>query len=172
MFCDLNIPKPYFSVILKENKEEKRFVFVGEHYNNPILKKISRNESINKAEIKSLSIKLNIDEKDYLKKYNWHEYKNPIKFIKYKIHIDDTIENLRYKIMIVTQEDKNIIIPNNQQIYLKDGKVLGNFFKINDKPVTAIVDNKFSIDKKFITDEGFKRTEIKSDLVNNIHNLA
>jgi len=48
MFCDLNIPKPYFSVILKENKEEKRFVFVGEHYNNPILKKISRNESINK----------------------------------------------------------------------------------------------------------------------------
>lgn len=172
MFCNLNIIRPYFSVILKENKDEKRFVFIGEHYNNPILKKISRNETITKSEIKSLSLKLNINENDYLKKYNWHKYNHPIKFIKYKIHIDDTIENLRYKIMIVTQEDKKIIIPNNQQIYLKDGKVLGNFFKINDIPITAIVDNKFSIDKKFITDEGFKRTEIKSDLVNNIHNLV
>ena len=75
--------------------------------------------------------------------------------------------------MISTQTESRIIIPANQQLYTKSGRVIGMYFDVKGNPVTAITDpkNKFKIDKKFVTSEGFRRTETKSNLVNHIHYL-
>ena len=163
MFCNLKIAHPYYSVILKNFKEENRYVFVGNTYNNRILKKIENKIPITKKEIKKLD---SILETNY-SQYNWHEYKHPIKFIKYRIHVDDTVENLRNKIFIVLSTEEDYIIPNNQQLYLKSGRVFGNYFE----GVTGITHNKFKIDKKFVDKDGLKKIDIKVKKINNVHNL-
>ena len=173
MFCNLKISHPYYSVILKDFKQEERYVFIGEQYRNPVLKRIANKQKISSSEIKGLCDKLKIDHETYKSAYNWDKYEHPITFVKYRVRVDDTIENLRYKIMISTQTENRLIIPANQQLYTKSGRVIGIYFNVKGDQVTAITDpkNKFKIDKKFVTTEGFRRTENKSNLVNHIHYL-
>ena len=54
MFCNLKIAHPFFSVILKDHKDDKRFVFVGTEYNNEILKKIEKKKNITDSDKKKI----------------------------------------------------------------------------------------------------------------------
>jgi len=158
MFCNLKIVNPYFSVILKDRKDNKRFVFVGTEYKNEILKKIENKKIITIS-----------DKKKFIKKfgsnYDWLTYKGDIKFIKYYINVDDTIQNLKTKIFVLLNEYINIIAPPvNQQLYLRSGKIIGNQFK----DIESITKNKFKIDKEFVDDDGFKKIK---EILNKSSNL-
>ena len=145
MFCDLDINKPYFSVI----KNKKKHVFIGTDYDKSYFKKIENKQSLSASE------KSKID-KEYGECYKWYNYEHDIEFIKYKIYIDDTIELLQKKIFVSIFDDTETkyILPFNQLLYLKNGKILGNhFINVNAKELLP-----FKLDNRFVDDEGFPKT--------------
>ena len=145
MFCDLKINNPYFSVI----KNKKKYVFIGKNYNTQRIKKIQDKKPLSAAD-KSM-----ID-KEYGDCYKWYDYEHDIEFIRYKIYIDDNIETLKKKIFVSIFDDseEKYILPFNQLLYLKNGKIIGNHY-IN---VTAKEVLPFKIDNAFVDDEGFPKT--------------
>tara|TARA_B100000780_G_C21126983_1_gene457766 strand:+ start:10042 stop:15039 length:4998 start_codon:yes stop_codon:yes gene_type:complete len=158
MFCNLKITHPYFSVILKDRKEEKRFVFAGPEHKNQILKKIENKQNITISDKKKFI-------ETFGKKYDWLTYKGEIKFIKNFINVDDTIQNLKTKIYVLLNKYEDIISPPvNQQLYLHTGQIIGNQFK----NVSSITTNKFKIDKEFVDSDGFKKIK---EVLNKTSNL-
>ena len=158
MFCNLKIAHPFFSVILKDHKDDKRFVFAGTEYNNEILKKIEKKKNITDSDKKKFIEKFGSN-------YDWLTYKGDIKFIRYFVNVDDTIQNLKTKIFVLLNEYEDIITPPvNQQLYLHSGKIIGNQFK----DIESITKNKFKVDKGFVDEDGFKKNK---DILNKSSNL-
>lgn len=145
MFCDLRINKPYFSVI----KNKKKYVFIGKNYNKPLIRKIQEKKSLSSTD------KSTIDN-DYGDSYKWYNYEHDIEFIKYKIYIDDHIETLKKKIFvsIFDNSDEKYILPFNQLLYLKTGKIIGDhYINVSAKELLP-----FKIDNVFVDEEGFPKT--------------
>ena len=138
MSCDVKYENIIF-IIQKVSRTSKYeyYVFIGnnsENVNN-ILKKLERRENISSDEVRILKNNFPNDYKNWIdlikKKYK-------VFFIPNKIHIDDSISEIRKKIFVYLSnpETKEYIIPENQELWIKqsNGKLdlLGYYYE-NDK---------------------------------------
>ena len=122
MSCNINYDKLIFSVhkMSKINKSVY-YVFIGKTENRfkEIFEKLENRKTILKEEI--ILLKNNYPDY-YLDWINIVKSKILIKFIEYKIEIDDSINEIRKKIFIYLSdfEKKIFILPENQELWLED----------------------------------------------------
>lgn len=121
MSCDIKYDNIIFSVQKKSRfNNTENYVFIGTVdsiiYN--ILLKLENRKGINKEEVLLLKKTYPNDYNDWI---NIVKDKIKIKFIQNKIHIDDSINEIRKKIFIFLSnlEEKIFILPENQELSLK-----------------------------------------------------
>ena len=138
MACNIYYENLFFCVQKISNFNIKEYyVFIGDIDINikNILTKIEDRKDIKKEEV----IILKNNYKDYY--LDWIEItrkKYKIKFIANRIHIDDTISNIREKIFVYLSDEKtkSFILPQNQELFLekKDGsmELIGYYYEDKD----------------------------------------
>jgi hypothetical protein len=138
MSCDVKYENIIF-IIQKISRIAKNeyYVFVGNHNENinNIFKKLEKRENISSDEVRTLKNNFPNDYKNWIdlikKKYK-------VQFIPNKIHIDDSISEIRKKIFVYLSnpETKEYIIPENQELWIeqenKKLNLLGYYYE-NDK---------------------------------------
>lgn len=137
MTCNINYEKIIFSVFKKSRIDNEYYVFLGNIEKNikNILDKLEKRQSILRDEV--LILKNNFPN-DYMSWVNIVKNKIKIKFLPYKINIDDTIGDIRKKIFIYLSnyDKKKFILPENQELWLekKNGgyEIIGYFYE-NEK---------------------------------------
>jgi hypothetical protein len=155
MSCDVKYEDIIFIIekISRINKSEY-YVFIGNNNENidNILKKLEKRENISSDEVRILKNNFPNDYKNWI---DLIKKKFKVFFIPNKIHIDDSISEIRKKIFIYLSnpETKEYIIPENQELWIKqsNGKydLLGYYYENekNDK-----IDIKPHIYQEFIYD--------------------
>lgn len=135
MSCDIKYDNIIFSVQKKSRfNNTENYVFIGTVdeiiYN--ILLKLENRKSISKEEVLLLKKTYPNDYNDWI---NIVKNKIKIKFIQNKIHIDDSINEIRKKIFVYLSnyQDKIFILPENQELWLEtnNGKseVIGYYYE-------------------------------------------
>ena len=140
MSCNIHYEDIIFTICHIKRDSKKYYVFIGkvDSEMNSILNKIENRKNISSSEVVLLK-KTFPDE--YLEWIKIVKEKNKIKFIDNKIHIDNTINDIRKKIFIYLSDDENkeYILPENQEIWLEktSGKdkyeIIGYYYEDKNK---------------------------------------
>ena len=152
MSCDIKYDNIIFSVQKKSRfNNTENYVFIGTVnkvlYN--ILLKLENRKGISAEEVKLLKETYPNDYTDWIKIV---KNKIKIKFIQNKIHIDDSISEIRKKIFVYLSnfEEKIFILPENQELWLEtnNGKseIIGYYYENNktkekDISIPHLIDN-------------------------------
>ena len=112
------------------------YVFSGNDDNivTNILKKLERRENINKDEVRLLKNKF---PEYYIEWINLIKKKQKVVFIPNKIHIDDSISEIRKKIFVYLSDPENkiYILPENQELWIENmngtKEIIGYFYEDN-----------------------------------------
>lgn len=175
MSCNIKYDDLIFSIqkVSRFNTNEY-YVFIGDTDQSlsNIFKKLENRQGINKDEI--ILLKKNYPEY-YTGWINIVKNKIKIKFIAYKIHIDDSINEIRNKIFIFLSnpESKSYILPKNQELWLettnKNRKIIGYYYensKIKKKIYTTPhLFNPSKIDDEFLKDTDKKRNNSENNML-------
>ena len=124
MACDIKYDNIIFSVYKKSrfnNNEVYVFIGVVEEKIKKIFDKLEKRETIIKDDILLLKDKYPHEFMDWI---NFVKSKIKIKFINNKIHIDETISEIRKKIFVFISDfdKKDFITPENQEIWMEKEK--------------------------------------------------
>ncbi len=135
MTCNIKYEDIIFSIYKKSRLGNNEYnVFIGKVDDNikNILKKLENRSSIVKTEV--LLLKTTYPQY-YMEWINIVKQKVKIRFIEMKINIDDSISEIKKKIFVYLSktENKNYIIPENQELWLKkqngDNELIGYYYK-------------------------------------------
>ena len=149
MSCNIYIPEPIFTICRLNGISKKYYVFVGEvsKQMQTILEKLEKRKNIDKESTQLLKLEY----KDYY--LNWVKLlkeREFIKFIYFKIRLDDNLQEIKQKIFIhLSDPDKSDwILPNNQELWIvQDNKesLIGYKYEncnsphITDKDLNSVV---------------------------------
>jgi len=150
MFCNLTIPRPIFIISHKTDGQLIKYIFIGDISSSKydFIEKLEKNIKLNKKDENEID--------ELFGKKGWINNTNKFIFIKKYINIDDTIFNLKNKIMSYLSSHDNILIPDNQELSYND-QTIGLFYN-NIEPIQ---NSKFKIDYHFVDKDGFKITNNK-----------
>jgi len=135
MSCDIKYEKIIFSIQkISRFNNTVNYVFIGitEDPITSILNKLENRENILKDEVILLKKKYPNDFNNWIKLI---KNKIKIKFLPVKIHMDDSINQIREKIYIYISdiENKSYIIPQNQELWLKknngENEIIGYYYE-------------------------------------------
>ena len=134
MSCDIKYDHLIFSVMKMSRTNKEYYVFTGSVDNEMrnIFDKLENRKNIAKEEVILLKKNYSDYYTDWIKIV---KEKIKIKFLPYKIYIDDSIEAIRKKIFVFMSdpEKKEYILPQNQELWLEkdDGsmEVIGYYYE-------------------------------------------
>jgi len=183
MSCNINYEDLIFSVQKMHRNDKNGYdieeycIFIGtlEESIEKVLYKLEKREK---------GLVITKDDQILLKKYfgdyyidwiNLLKKKVKLRFINNKIHIDDTISEIRKKIFIYMSdfENKRFILPENQQLWLenKNGnyEIIGYYYEKNDNKeksfITPSIYEQFNKDKHYFNEKNFKKNTSENSML-------
>ena len=175
MSCNIKYEDLIFSIQKVSRFDLKEYyVFIGntDQSLSNIFKKLENRQGISKDEVLLLK---KVYPEYYFQWINIVKNKIKIKFIPHKIHIDDSINEIRNKIFIFLSdpESKYYILPKNQELWLenknKTKKIIGYFYanskNKNKVYTTPHIYTQFKIDDQFLHDTDKKRNNTENNML-------